>query len=321
MDESLDKTLGEIIKVNVRKIWAAESADFTPWLANDENIALLGKAIGLELEVDKVEASVGPYSADILAKDTGTGKYVIVENQLGKTNHDHLGKAITYGSILDASSVVWIASEFTEEHQRALDWLNEYTSDELSFYGVLLEIWQIDESRPAVRFNVISRPAEIKRGDATGKSSETLSETKKLQLEFWNAFREKLLKAKVVASAQTPRPQYWFDVALGRSHIFLSNIANTYENHIGVRVYIGNKIADWALPQLEAQKQEIESEIGLKLEWNPNPENRDKIIAITRDVNLQNREDWDASITWMVDMVKRFRKAFMPRAKKLKSEQ
>ena len=318
MNQSSEKFLGQIKKVDVRKIWAVESSDFTPWLANEENISILGKAIGLELEVDQVEASVGPYSADILAKDTGTGKYVIIENQLGKTNHDHLGKAITYGSILDASAVVWIASEFTEEHQRALDWLNEYTSDDLSFYGVLLEIWQIDESRPAVRFNVISRPAEITRKDATGKIMEDLSETKKLQLEFWNAFREKLLKSKLVSSAQTPRPQYWFDVALGRSHIFLSNIANTYENRIGVRVYIGNKIADWALPQLEAQKEEIEAEIGTKLEWNPNPENRDKIIAITRDVNLQNREEWDTSITWMVDMVKRFRKAFMPRVKKLK---
>ena len=318
MAEAPEKPLGKINKLDVRKIWKTEATDFTPWLASDENISQLGKAIGFELEVDQVEASVGPYSADILAKDTGTGKYVVIENQLGKTNHDHLGKAITYGSVLDAGTVVWIATEFTEEHQRALDWLNEYTSDELSFYGVLLEIWQIDESRPAVRFNVISRPAVIKREDATGKLTGALSETKKLQLEFWSEFREKLLKSKVVSSAQTPRPQYWFDVALGRSHIFLSNIANTWENRIGVRVYIGNKIADWALPQLEDQKEEIETEIGSKLQWNPNPENRDKTIAITKDVNLQNREEWATSIEWLVDMVKRFRKAFVPRVKKLK---
>ena len=223
MDEVSDRSLGKIKKLDVRKIWKGEATDFTPWLASDENIAQLGKAIGFELEVDQVEASVGPYSADILAKDTGTGKYVVIENQLGKTNHDHLGKAITYGSVLDAGTVIWIATEFTEEHQRALDWLNEYTSEELSFYGVLLEIWQIDESRPAVRFNVISRPAEIKRENAAGKSKETLSETQKLQLEFWNEFQEKLLKSKVLRSTQTPRPQYWFDVALGSSNIFLSN--------------------------------------------------------------------------------------------------
>lgn len=317
MDDLSENILGQIKKLKVRKIWATEEADFTPWLANEENIALLGQSLGLELEVEQVEATVGPYSADILAKDTGNGQYVVIENQLGKTDHDHLGKAITYGSVLDASAVVWIASKFTEEHQKALDWLNEYTSDDLSFYGVLLEIWQIDKSRPAVRFNVISRPAIIKRGDATGKSAETLSETKKVQLEFWQAFREKLLKSKVITTAQTPRPQYWFDVALGRSYFVLSNIANTYENRIGVRVYIGNKVADKALPLLEVQKEEIEEELETKLEWNPNPENRDKTIAIYRDANLQNRDEWAESIEWMVNMVQRFRKTFMPRIKKL----
>ena len=125
--------LGQIKKLNVRKIWASEAAHFTPWLANEENIVILGQSLGLELEVEQIEAKVGPYSADILAKDIGTGKYVVIENQLGKTDHDHLGKAITYGSVLDASAVVWIASEFTEEHQKALDWLNEYSSDDLEF--------------------------------------------------------------------------------------------------------------------------------------------------------------------------------------------
>ena len=317
MDELNENVLGQIKKLKVRRIWENEASDFTPWLAKEGNIALLGKSLGLELEVEQVEATVGPYSADILAKDTGNGKYVVIENQLGKTDHDHLGKAITYGSVLDASAIVWIASEFTEEHQKALDWLNEYTSEDLSFYGVLLEIWQIDKSKPAVRFNVISRPAIIKRGDVTGNTFENLSETKKLQLEFWNAFRDKLLKSKVITSAQTPRPQYWFDVALGKSHFVLSNIANTYENRIGVRVYIGNKVAEKALPLLEMQKEEIEAELGTKLEWNPNPDNRDKTIAIYRDANLQNRDEWTEPIDWMVKMVRRFRKTFMPRIKNL----
>ncbi len=317
MADLSENVLGQIKKLKVRKIWPTEGADFTPWLANEENIGRLGQSLGLELEVEQVEASVGPYSADILAKDTGTGKYVVIENQLGKTDHDHLGKAITYGSVLDASAVVWIASEFTEEHHKALDWLNEYTSDDLSFYGVLLELWQIDSSRPAVRFNVISRPSIIKRDDATGKKTEGLSETKKLQLAFWQAFKEQLLKSKVIATAQTPRPQYWFDVPLGRSNFVLSNIANTYENRIGVRVYIGNIVADQALPLLESQKEEIEEEIETKLVWNPNPENRDKTIAIYQNANLQNRDEWSESIEWMVSMVKRFRKTFMPRIKKL----
>ncbi|MEO0075833.1 MAG: DUF4268 domain-containing protein, partial [candidate division WOR-3 bacterium] len=146
--------LGILKTITPRQIWNNEARDFTPWLAN--NIEKLNKALGLELEVENTEVAVGPYSADILAKDTGTGKYVIVENQLEKTNHDHLGKAITYASVLDASTIIWIATDFTEEHKKALDWLNDHTSDEISFYGAQEELWQIDDSKPALRFNIIS---------------------------------------------------------------------------------------------------------------------------------------------------------------------
>ena len=310
--------LGQIERRDVREVWANEAADFTPWLAQEENIALLGEALGVELEVENVEVAVGPYSADILAKNIGTGRYVVIENQLGKTNHDHLGKAITYGSVLDAGEVVWIATEFTEEHRKALEWLNDNTGDNLGFYGVQVELWRIDESRPAVRFNVLSRPAEIVRQAAVAKVGEELSEARKLQLEFWTRFREKLLEERVVPSAQTPRPQYWFDVPLGRSGIFLSNIANTYEGRVGVRVYISNTVAETALPQLEGQKAEIEQEIGEALQWNPHPDNRDKIIALHHEADIWDRDRWDEYINWLVDAVARFRKVFMPRVRKLK---
>ncbi len=311
------KTLGDLRNVNVRERWKNEAQDFTPWLAEEENIRLLGNALGIELEVENTEVAVGPYSADILAKDSGTDKYVVIENQLEKTDHDHLGKAITYASALDASAVVWIASTFTEEHQRALTWLNDHTSEDVAFYGVKLELWQIDESHPAVRFNVISKPVDIVRQAAIKRAAGDLTEVQRLQLDFWTEFREALLKTNKVPSAQMARPQYWFDVALGRSGINLSNTCNTYDNRIGIRVYISNKVADVALPQLLRDKEEIEAEIGENLEWNPNPENRDKVIVLTRDAELVDRALWDQYIDWMVEMTLRFRKAFAPRVKKL----
>lgn len=129
--------LGEIKNVPLRKIWKNEAYDFTPWLV--ANLEKLGEALGLELEFEGKEVPVGPYSADILAKDAGTDTYVIIENQLEKTNHDHLGKCVTYASVLDASAIIWIASNFTEEHKKALDWLNDYTHDNIGFYGVKLD--------------------------------------------------------------------------------------------------------------------------------------------------------------------------------------
>jgi hypothetical protein len=308
--------LGAFKQLDVRDMWKNESSDFTPWLAAEENIIQLGEALGIELEVEKVEAAVGPYSADILAKDSGTDSYVVIENQLGKTDHDHLGKAITYGSVLHASAVVWVASDFTEEHHRALDWLNEFTTDELSFYGVRVELWQIDDSKPAVRFDVISRPAAIKKGDAGGGHGE-LTENRQLQLDFWTLFRDMLVEKRVVTSAHTPRPQYWFDVALGRSGIHLSCTANTHEGKIGVRVYISNKVADKALPQLEAQREEIEKELEMSPEWDPNKDAKDKIIVVYRDADLHDRSKWPDYISWLVDTTARFRKVFRPRVKKL----
>jgi len=313
----METDLGNLKKVNIRKKWPDEASDFTPWLAREENIEKLSLALGLELQVENIEVSVGPYSADILAKDVGSDRYVVIENQLRKTNHDHLGKLITYGSVLDASANVWITSEFTEEHKKALDWLNDHTSDEISFYGVILELWQIDDSKPAVRFNVISKPADIIRQTAITKASENLSETKKLQLDFWTKFREKLSKRKEIPSVQSARPRYWFNVSLGRSGIHLSNTANTFDNKIGVRVYIGNKVANVALPQLLQMREEIEAEIGEKLEWDPNPENLDKTIGLKRDADLTKRENWEEYLDWLTDMTIKFRKTFSKRVKSL----
>ena len=313
----MDADLGNLKRVNLRKKWPDEASDFTPWLAREENMEKLSLALGLELQVENIEVSVGPYSADILARDVGSDRYVVIENQLRKTNHDHLGKLITYGSVLDASANVWITSEFTEEHKKALDWLNDHTSDEISFYGVILELWQIDDSKPAVRFNVISKPTDIIRKTAITKASENLSETKKLQLEFWTKFREKLSKRKEIPSVQSARPQYWFDVSLGRSGIHLSNTANTFDDKIGVRVYIENKVANVALPQLLQMKEEIEAEIGEKLEWDPNPENLDKTIGLKRDADLTKRENWEEYLDWLTDMTIKFRKTFSKRVKSL----
>ena len=291
-------------------VWLHEEHDFTPWLAKEENIKQLAVALGVELQVEGVEVPVGPYSADILAK-TASGNYVIIENQFGKTDHDHLGKLLTYGATLNASAVIWIAECFTEEHRKVMEWLNDHTSGDLGLYAVEVELWKIDASKPAVRFNVVSRPPEIT------PPPPDLSPKRRLQLEFWRAVREKLLEKKIVPSAQSPRPQYWFDVALGKTYVYLSNIANTTDNKIGVRVYIHKKIAEEALPALEAERGAIEAEIGQPLEWNPNPDNDDKVIILTRDADLWDKSKWPEYVDWMCEQIAAFRKAFVPRVKKL----
>ena len=312
--------LGEIRKLRVRDHWKHEEHEFTPWLANEENIGRLAKAIGLELQVEGIEVPVGPFSADVLAKDA-SGNYVVIENQFGKTDHGHLGKTLTYAATLGATVVVWIAEQFTDEHRKTIEWLNERVSDELSLYAVEFELWQIDQSRPGLRFNVLSEPTEISKQATAVKVAGQTTDAKKLQSEFWTAFRHELLERKIVPTAQAPRPQYWFNVSLGRSNIHLSNIANMTDGKIGVRVYIRSKVASAALPQLEAERSGIKSEIGEKLEWNPNPEAIDKVIKLEHPADLNNRDRWPEYISWLVDKVDKFKKAFGPRVKKLHLDQ
>jgi hypothetical protein len=218
-------------------------------------------------------------------------------------------KAITYASVLDASAIVWIATTFTEEHKKALDWLNDHTSEEISFYGVQVELWQINDSSPALRLNVVSRPNGAVRQAAKTKGSEEMSDARKLQFEFWTEFSQMLSVTKKVPSIQTPRPQYWFDIPLGKAHIHLSTTCNTDDNKVGIRVYIGNKVAESMLPYLESRKLEIEAELGL-LVWNPNPENRDKIIVLSHQTDFKEPTRRKEALEWLVLNTLKFRSVF-----------
>lgn len=301
-------------QINPRKMWPNEALNFTPWLA--ENIAELGEKIGLELEVVGQEVSVGPYSADILAKDIDTDAYVVIENQLEKTNHDHLGKSITYASALNAKTIVWIATDFTEEHKKALDWLNDNTNEDLAFWGIQLELWQISEETASMRLNIVSRPSTSVKTIKSKTNNE--SESRNIQLEFWTKFKEKLQATKKIPSLQTPQPHYWFDVRIGRSNILLSNTCSPQKNMVGVRLYIRSSVVDVYYPALEAKKDEINKALGCEPTWNPNPDARDKTIAITYNTDLTDPEKREEALDWLVEQTLIFHRVFSKEVKEIK---
>ncbi|MDC3308731.1 DUF4268 domain-containing protein [Crocinitomicaceae bacterium] len=234
----MTKPLGKLQKVDIKTVWKTEYNHFTPWLAKEENIAILGEELKIDLEVIEMEKSVGPFRADILCKDTGTDKYVIIENQFGKTDHTHLGQIMTYASGLDAFTVIWIAENFTEEHRAALDWLNNITDQNIEFFGIEIELFKIGESSPAPMFNMVSKPNTWSKSIKKSSSNIQLTDTKIFQEQYWQAMKDYVETQTVSFRMQKALPQHWTNISIGKSNYKLCAIANSRDKWIAVQLVV-----------------------------------------------------------------------------------
>ena len=209
-----DQPLGRLERVELRDIWVSEATSFTPWLARPENLAVLGEALNIDLELEAQERAVGPFRADMLCKDIGTDRWVLIENQLERTDHTHLGQLLTYASGLDAvDHRLDRQASFTEEHRSTLDWLNKITDESFRFFGLEVELWKIGSSPAAPKFNVVSKPNEWSQSVAQAARAiddAELSETRIMQREYWTALNPVLDAADgPVSGNRKPQPQSW----------------------------------------------------------------------------------------------------------------
>lgn len=266
-------TLGTLERVDLRSVWTHEASDFTPWLAKEDNLAALGRVLGLDLELEGTEQGVGPYSADIVCKDTVSDRYVLIENQLEKTDHGHLGQLITYAAGLDAYTVVWIAAAFNEQHRAALDWLNERTAEGVNFFGLEIELWRIGESNVAPKFNVVSKPNDWTKQIAKAAKVEAgVTDLKRQQERYWKGVAECLRGESSRVTPRTPRPQHWADYAIGRSDFHLTVTISSWEDRIEAGLYIKGPEAEAHYHLLKREADAIEREVGLPLVWDPKPD-------------------------------------------------
>lgn len=302
-----------------REVWPDEARDFTPWLK--ENLDLLGEALGLELEAVDREVSVGPFSADILAKELTAGTEVVIENQLEQTDHTHLGQLITYASGLGAGIVIWVSRHLREEHRQALDWLNQNTSLDIGFYGVEIEVFKIGDSLPAPYFNVAASPNEPVK---TAKAQANAPSGRGLRYqEFWKQLIP-ALKAKdpssTSASPDKAGPYSWFGIPVGRTG-FAVNFAFTSKKTGRAELYIdvGNQAVNkLAFDALVADKTGIEGAFGEPLMWTRLDDKQASRIFVECPGSVDDSEDALADLRdWAVDRMLRLRDAFAPRIKQL----
>lgn len=301
--------LGRLEEVEIRNLWSHEQYDFSNWLAEEENLELLNDAIGLTLSDVEKEVYVGAYRCDLVGNDETTGEKVIIENQLEASNHDHLGKIITYASGLDANVVVWIVKEAREEHRSAIEWLNNNTSTNINFFLIEIHAYKIGNSLYAPKFEVVEKPNDFIKNVKNKSGSGELNRSQSERLEFWTRFNEILVERGKPFNVRKPSTDHWYDVAIGVSSAHISLTLVNKEGCIGIELYINNnkKLFD----ELFKVKDEIERKLGLSLDWQRlDSKKASRIIYKMPGLNFDDHSNYNSLMNNMIDNAVKFSKVF-----------
>lgn len=306
---------------DLRRVWPNEAADFTPWLA--ENIGRLSDALGMGLEVEALEAPVGGYALDILARDVENNRPVVIENQLEATDNPHLGQLLTYAAGFDANVVVWIAKEFRDEHREALDLLNRRTGEDTEFFGVEVELWRVDNSRPAPNFKLVATPNDWSKQTVRprGNTSGGKERLRELSRGFWQKLTDALTEDHSFTEPESIGPIYWRSFPTGHAQ-GVKYDANFYSEERAVaKLHIGGPDKDWnkeLFDQLEERKGDLEAEFGETFEWERRSRGKTSEIRVVRPGSLDDGEETLAEIrAWMVERLLKFKQVFGPRLDEL----
>lgn len=307
--------LGALTREDPRSVWANEARDLTPWVA--EHLEQLGEVLGMDLELVRTESDVGEFSIDVLARELTSQRFVVIENQLGQTDHTHLGQVITYAAGVDAGVVVWLTPAFREEHRQAIDWLNRGLGNSTQFFAVAVEVLRIDGSKPAANFRVVAQPAGYRLGSdgATKRASsdnDTSDRGKRYQA-FFQRLLDELREKHAFTNARIGQPQSWYSFSTGvRGFQYGANFPSG--GRIAVELYIDfgdDEVNLSALRALQQQREAIERELGEKLDWQELETRRAcRIVLYGVGSILDPQDKLDEYHGWMVGRLLAMKRVF-----------
>jgi len=308
--------IGKLEFVNIRKAFQNEAHHFTKWL--EENIETLSERIGVGLSVVQREKEVGNFSLDLLCEDQ-EGNKVIIENQLDKTNHDHLGKLLTYLVNLDAKTAIWITPDPRQEHEKVIDWLNESTPGDISFYLIKVEAVKVGESPLAPLFSIISSPSE--QSKEIGEKKKEWADRHFKRVEFWKGLLEKSKIKTRLFSNISPGRYSWIGTGAGKSGVSFNyeilmdwGAAELYIDHD----HESGKKNKLIFDALFKQKDEIEKEFGSELSWERLDDKRaSRIRKKFSNGGLENPETWPNLQDNMIDAMIKLEQILRPRLSKI----
>ena len=306
--------LGKLKEVDIRDVWKHEQYGFSSWLAHEENIVELGDILGLNLVDVQTEQFVGKFRCDVICRDEFTSKVVLIENQLESTNHDHLGKILTYASGLDASVIVWIVESAREEHASAIEWLNKHTDDTVDFFLIEVHAYRIGDSLPAAQFKIIEQPNDFARTVKSISKSADVSETtaKRLSnhLEFWTMFNDVVDQKGKPFNKRKANTDHWYNVAIGSSQCHLEIVLQNKDNHrirVGLYIHDNKELFD----KLYSQKEQVEESIPYELTWERlNKKKASYICTFIPGLDLDNKSNYEDLMNQIIDRIIVFKKVF-----------
>ena len=307
--EKRKMAIGKLEEVDIRKLWKHEQYDFSEWLSKKENIENLNDILGLTLVDISKETYVGSYRCDLFAKDETTGIKVIIENQLEMSNHDHLGKIITYASGLDAKVVVWIVKEAREEHRSAIEWLNNNTNSNVNFFLIEIHAYKIGNSDNAPMFQVIEQPNDFIKNNKSANSSDTMNKSQSQRVEFWNQFNNVLVERGKPFNVRKATTDHWYNVAIGTSDAHIDITLVNKDSVIGVELYITDNKE--LFDKLYQKKDEIEADLGLELDWRRlNNSKASRIVTFIKGLNFDDHSNYNELMNKTIDLAVLMRDIF-----------
>jgi Domain of unknown function (DUF4268) len=300
---------------NLREIWPKES-DLSDWLVTEDGLALIAEDIGVEIEDPRRESRPGDFPCDIVAHALGDESHtIVIENQFGKTNHDHLGKLLTYTSMNTALTGIWLAEQISEDHRTVVDWLNNNTPAGVSFYLAQVRAYRIGDSPVAPQLDVVSRPnvqAKLKP-----KADDELKERHIWRRDFWEEILTYVKAQNPPFRVGSPGIDAWTSIALGRSHFILGLTLTPSRQCIGCELYMAPAWKEDAFAQLYAQRDAIEAEVGESLQWLPLPGKKAARILLETAIDPRDDGNRDQVKRWMHQRAIAFYSAFHRRVKSL----
>lgn len=301
--------IGKLKEVDIRELWKHEQYDFSEWLSKKENIEILNEILGLTLVDISKETYVGAYRCDLFAKDETTGIKVIIENQLEVSNHDHLGKIITYASGLDAKVVVWIVKEAREEHRSAIEWLNNNTNSNVNFFLIEIHAYKIGNYDPAPMFQVVEQPNDFIKNNKSTNRDESMNKSQSQRIEFWNQFNNVVIERGKPFNIRKATTEHWYNVAIGTSDAHIDITLVNKDSLIGVELYITDNKE--LFDKLYSRKDEIEAELGFTLDWRRLDNSKaSRIVYHIKGLNFDDHSNYNELMNKTIDLAVLMRNTF-----------